>query len=74
VALPGEAYRLLARFTGEEPVAAVRARLRAQEHADLSDGVLLELWRQRVLSTPPGGAVGRQPARETSSVAQTSDP
>ena len=53
VALPGEAYRLLARFTGEEPVAVVRARLRAQEHADLADGVLLELWRQRVLSTSP---------------------
>jgi hypothetical protein len=53
VALPGAAYRLLARFTGEEPVAAVRARLRAEEHADLSDDVLLELYRQRVLAAPP---------------------
>lgn len=53
VALPGAAYRLLARFTGDEPVAAVRARLRAEEHADLSDDVLLELYRQRVLAPPP---------------------
>ena len=54
VALPGEAYRLLARFTGDAPVAAVRARLRAEEHADLSDGVVLEVWRQGVVSVPPG--------------------
>jgi hypothetical protein len=53
VALPGEAYRLLARFTGDAPVDAVRARLRAEERADLSDEVLLELWRQRVLTPPP---------------------
>ncbi len=33
---------------------AVRARLRAEDRADLADGVLLELWRQRVLSVPPG--------------------
>jgi hypothetical protein len=54
VALPGEAYRLLARFTGDAPVAAVRERLRAEEQADLSDDVLLELYRQRVLTPPPG--------------------
>ncbi|HEX9308745.1 MAG TPA: hypothetical protein VF894_14720 [Anaeromyxobacter sp.] len=53
VALPGEAYRLLARFTGDEPVAVVRARMRREERADLADEVLLELWRQRVLSAPP---------------------
>jgi Fe-S-cluster containining protein len=52
VALPGEAYRLLVRFTGDAPVAAVRARLRAEERADLSDEVLLELYRQRVLVEP----------------------
>jgi hypothetical protein len=56
LALPGEAYRLLARFTGDDPVEEVRERLREEEHADLADGVLLELYRQRVLSTPPGGA------------------
>jgi Fe-S-cluster containining protein len=53
VALPGAAYHLLTRFTGDEPVETVRARLRAEEHADLSDEVLLELYRQRVLSAPP---------------------
>jgi hypothetical protein len=55
VALPGAAYRLLARFTGAEPVETVRARLRAEEHADLADEVLLELYRQRVLTPPPRG-------------------
>ena len=55
VALPGEAYRLLTRFTGETPVEGVRARLRAEEHADLADEVLLELYRHRVLTPPPGG-------------------
>lgn len=53
VALPAPAHRLLTRFTGEEPVSAVRARLRAEEHADFSDEVLLELYRQRVLTPPP---------------------
>jgi Fe-S-cluster containining protein len=53
VALPGAAYRLLTRFTGAEPVATVRARLRAEERADLADEVLLELYRQRVLAPPP---------------------
>jgi hypothetical protein len=55
VALPGEAYGLLTRFTGERTVAEVRAGLRAELHADLSDEVLLELYRQRVLTPPPGG-------------------
>jgi Fe-S-cluster containining protein len=54
VALPGVAYRLLVRFTGDAPVAEVRARLRAEARADLDDGVLLELYRQRVLGVPPG--------------------
>lgn len=53
VALPGEAYRLLVRFTGEASVADVRARLRAEERADLADDVLLELHRQRVLVAVP---------------------
>jgi Fe-S-cluster containining protein len=53
VALPGVAYRLLTRFTGEAPVTAVRARLRDEERADLADEVLLELYRQRVLAVPP---------------------
>lgn len=53
VALPGVAWRLLVRFTGDAPVAAVRARLREEERADLDDGVLLELYRQRVLGVPP---------------------
>jgi Fe-S-cluster containining protein len=69
VALPGEAYRLLARFTGDDPVAAVRARLRAEERADLSDDVLLALWRQRVLSAPPSRAAGREAAPEPSAPA-----
>jgi hypothetical protein len=54
VALPGAAYPLLVKLTGREPLAAVRARWRAEARADLSDDVLLELWRQRVLSPPPG--------------------
>jgi hypothetical protein len=56
VALPGAAYRLLVRFTGDEPVEAVRARLRAEEQADLADEVLLELYRQRVLVDARAGA------------------
>ncbi|WP_242346081.1 hypothetical protein [Anaeromyxobacter terrae] len=52
VALPGEAHALLVRFTGDATVAAVRARLRAELHADLDDAVLLELYRQRVLVEP----------------------
>jgi Fe-S-cluster containining protein len=58
VSLPGEAYPLLVRFTGEEPVAAVRARLRAEARADLADEVLLELYRQRVLVDPRAGGRG----------------
>ena len=52
MALPGAAYRLLTRFTGDEPVAAVRDRLRREERADLADEVLLELYRHRVLTVP----------------------
>jgi len=52
VGLPGAAYRLLTRFTGDEPVAAVRERLRREERADLADEVLLELYRHRVLTVP----------------------
>jgi hypothetical protein len=58
VALPAEAYRLLVRFTGDEPVSRVRERLRAEERADLADEVLLELYRHRVLvdaGAPRGG-------------------
>jgi hypothetical protein len=55
VALPGAAYRLLVRFTGDEPTARVRERLRAEDGADLADEVLLELYRQRVL-VDAGGA------------------
>jgi Fe-S-cluster containining protein len=51
--LPGQAYALLARFTGAQPVAEVRARLRAELQADLADEVLLELYRHRVLAPPP---------------------
>jgi Fe-S-cluster containining protein len=59
VALPGAAYPLLTKFTGEDPVSAVRSRLRAEEHADLSDEVLLELYRQRVLAAPPARSVAK---------------
>jgi len=53
VALPGAAFELLVRFTGEEPVATVRERLRREKSADLADEVLLELYRHRVLTPPP---------------------
>ncbi|ATB46705.1 hypothetical protein [Corallococcus macrosporus] len=49
VALPGEAYGLLVEFTGREPVAAVRQHLREHKQADLSEDVLLELYRHRIL-------------------------
>ena len=52
VALPGEAYRLLVAFTGRDPVATVRARLREEHLADLDDEVLLVLYRHRVLCEP----------------------
>jgi Fe-S-cluster containining protein len=66
VALPGEAYPLLIRFTGEEGVAEVRARMRVELRADLSDEVLLELWRQRVLvASPPGGQASKAAARDS---------
>ena len=52
VALPAAAHALLIRFTGEAPVAEVRARLRAEASADLADEVLLELYRHRILIEP----------------------
>lgn len=50
VALPGEAYGLLVEFTGAEPVEAVRQRLREKKQADLSEDVLLALYRHRILT------------------------
>lgn len=52
VALPGEAYALLAAFTGREPVAEVHARLRREKQADVLDDVLLVLYQHRVLVEP----------------------
>lgn len=49
VALPGAAYGLLVEFTGKEPVAAVRDRLRKEKQADLSEDVLLVLYQHRIL-------------------------
>jgi hypothetical protein len=49
VALPGEAYALLVEFTGREPVAEVRERLRSEKQADLGEDVLVELFRHRIL-------------------------
>ncbi|GHG97178.1 hypothetical protein [Comamonas sp. JC664] len=49
IALPGEAYGLLVDFTGREPVEAVRQHLRDHKQADLSEDVLLELYRHRIL-------------------------
>jgi hypothetical protein len=49
VALPGEAYGLLVEFTGRQPVEAVRQHLRDDKQADLSEDVLLELYRHRIL-------------------------
>jgi Fe-S-cluster containining protein len=52
VALPGLAYALLVEFTGLEPVARVRERLREQKQADLHEDILLELYRHRILTAP----------------------
>ncbi|MCP3097506.1 hypothetical protein LZ198_01310 [Myxococcus sp. K15C18031901] len=52
VALPGEAYGLLVEFTGRVPVEAVRQHLREHKQADLSEDILLELHRQRILVEP----------------------
>lgn len=52
IGLPGEAYALLAEFTGADPVDAVRARLRTRKQADLADDVLLVLHQHRVLIEP----------------------
>lgn len=50
LALPGAAYELLVRFTGQETVEEVRSRLRSEKGADLHEDVLLELYRHRVLT------------------------
>ena len=52
LALPGAAYPLLTEFTGKEPVATVRERLRREKQADLFEDVLLELHRHRILVVP----------------------
>lgn len=49
IALPGTAYPLLVAFTGSEPVAAVRERLRSERGADLGDEVLAVLYQHRIL-------------------------
>jgi hypothetical protein len=49
VALPGAAYELLVRFTGQEPVAEVRRKMREEKQADVDEGILLELYRHRIL-------------------------
>lgn len=52
VALPGNAYELLIRFTGKDPVEEVRRVMREEKHADLDDDILLELYQYRVLIEP----------------------
>lgn len=52
VALPGNAYELLIRFTGQEPVAEVRRKMREEKQADIDDDILLELYQYRVLIEP----------------------
>lgn len=49
LALDGSAYALLVAFDGTRSVSAVRAALREEKQADLSDAVLLALYRHRVL-------------------------
>lgn len=49
IALPGEAYGLLVEFTGRQPVEAVRHHLREHKQADLSEDILVELYRHRIL-------------------------
>lgn len=49
IALPGPAYPLLVAFTGREPVAAVRAKLRQERGQDLGDEVLAVLYQHRIL-------------------------
>ncbi len=55
LALPRIAWELLISFTGEAPVEEVRRRWRDERQADLSDEILIELHRHRVLieATPP---------------------
>jgi Fe-S-cluster containining protein len=52
VAVSEEAFRLVREFQGKELVEEVRGRLRSELQADLSDEVLLELYRHRVLVEP----------------------
>lgn len=49
VSLPGDAYPMLVRFTGKDPVETVRQRLREELSQDLSDEILLTLYRHRIL-------------------------
>lgn len=49
VSLPGDAYAALIRFTGQEPVAQVRQKLREELSLDLPEHILLTLFRHRVL-------------------------
>lgn len=58
VALPGAAYALLVEFNGRDSVDGVRARLREKLQADLSEDVLLELYRHRILTEPGKGKAG----------------
>lgn len=52
VALPRAAWPLLTAFSGEDTVPVVRERLRREHGADLSEEILLTLYRYRVLTTP----------------------
>ncbi len=49
VSLDGSAYALLVCFDGTKPVEEVRARLRSEKQADLSEEVLMTLHRHRIL-------------------------
>jgi hypothetical protein len=50
LALDGSAYALLVMFDGTKKVSEVRAQLRREKQADLSDEVLLALYRHRILT------------------------
>jgi Fe-S-cluster containining protein len=52
LALPAAAYPLLLEFTGQDPVDAVRGRLRARHGLDLDDDALLSLHQHRILVAP----------------------
>jgi Fe-S-cluster containining protein len=49
LALDASAYQLLVAFDGTKSVHAVRQQLRNEKQADLSDDVLLQLYRHRIL-------------------------